>query len=184
MFVDVSAKQHLNIEELLEAVLLTADAALDLRANPDKDARGVAIEANSTVAEAPRRPSWSNREPCASAMRSSLERPRPSAPCSMSMATTSSRRARPVPFRCSASPRSHGLATPSSSPRRPHARQIAEKRKLPTGRPRWPRPASGSPSKTQRGARCGQVDTLNLILKGDVSGSVEALRRLAPDRRG
>ena len=46
MFVDVSAKQHLNIEELLEAVLLTADAALDLRANPDKDARGVAIEAN------------------------------------------------------------------------------------------------------------------------------------------
>ena len=27
-------------------MLLTADAALDLRANPDKDARGVAIEAN------------------------------------------------------------------------------------------------------------------------------------------
>src|SRR5262245_60838446 len=46
MFVDVSAKQNLNIDSLLEAVLLTADAALDLRANPDKDARGVAIEAN------------------------------------------------------------------------------------------------------------------------------------------
>ncbi|MBN9376482.1 MAG: translation initiation factor IF-2, partial [Cellulomonas sp.] len=46
MFVDVSAKQRLGIDELLEAVLLTADAALDLRANPDKDARGVAIEAN------------------------------------------------------------------------------------------------------------------------------------------
>ena len=46
MFVDVSAKQGLNIDELLEAVLLTADAALDLRANPDRDARGVAIEAN------------------------------------------------------------------------------------------------------------------------------------------
>ena len=46
MFVDVSAKQRLNIDGLLEAVLLTADAALDLRANPDKDARGVAIEAN------------------------------------------------------------------------------------------------------------------------------------------
>jgi len=46
MFVDVSAKQNLNIDTLLEAVLLTADAALDLRANPDKDARGVAIEAN------------------------------------------------------------------------------------------------------------------------------------------
>src|SRR6185437_10222577 len=46
MFVDVSAKQRDNIDGLLEAVLLTADAALDLRANPDKDARGVAIEAN------------------------------------------------------------------------------------------------------------------------------------------
>ncbi|MCK6212372.1 translation initiation factor IF-2, partial [Georgenia sp. EYE_87] len=46
MFVDVSAKQRMGIDDLLEAVLLTADAALDLRANPDKDARGVAIEAN------------------------------------------------------------------------------------------------------------------------------------------
>lgn len=46
MFVDVSAKQRTGIRELLEAVLLTADAALDLRANPDTDARGVAIEAN------------------------------------------------------------------------------------------------------------------------------------------
>ena len=46
MFVDVSARQNLNIDELLEAVLLTADAALELKANPDKDARGVAIEAN------------------------------------------------------------------------------------------------------------------------------------------
>ena len=46
MFVDVSAKQGLGIEELLEAVLLTADAALDLRANPHQDAQGVAIEAH------------------------------------------------------------------------------------------------------------------------------------------
>ncbi|WP_314307069.1 translation initiation factor IF-2 [Actinomyces johnsonii] len=45
MFVDISAKQRLHIDELLEAVLLTADAALDLRANPDIDARGVTIEA-------------------------------------------------------------------------------------------------------------------------------------------
>ncbi|ALE05316.1 translation initiation factor IF-2 [Arthrobacter sp. ERGS1:01] len=46
MFVDVSARNNINIEELLEAVLLTADAALDMRANPNKDARGIAIEAN------------------------------------------------------------------------------------------------------------------------------------------
>ena len=44
MFVDVSAKQRKGIHELLEAVLLTADAALELKANPDAAARGVAIE--------------------------------------------------------------------------------------------------------------------------------------------
>ncbi|BAM27703.1 translation initiation factor IF-2 [Corynebacterium ulcerans] len=46
MFVDISAKQNINIDGLLEAVLLTADASLDLRANPDMDAQGVAIEAH------------------------------------------------------------------------------------------------------------------------------------------
>lgn len=46
MFVDVSAKGRTNIDALLEAVLLTADAALDLRANPDMPAQGVAIEAH------------------------------------------------------------------------------------------------------------------------------------------
>ena len=46
MFVNISAKQRTGIRELLEAVLLTADAALILEANPQTDARGVAIEAN------------------------------------------------------------------------------------------------------------------------------------------
>src|SRR5690606_37036851 len=46
MFVDISAKQGTNIDQLLEAILLTADAALDLRANPDMPAQGVAIEAH------------------------------------------------------------------------------------------------------------------------------------------
>jgi translation initiation factor IF-2 len=46
MFVDVSAKAGTGIQELLDAVLLTADAALDLRANPSQDAQGVAIEAH------------------------------------------------------------------------------------------------------------------------------------------
>ena len=46
MFVNISAKQRTGIHELLEAVLLTADAALTLEANPNTDARGVAIEAN------------------------------------------------------------------------------------------------------------------------------------------
>jgi translation initiation factor IF-2 len=46
MFVDISAKLGTNIDQLLEAVLLTADATLDLRANPDMEAQGVAIEAH------------------------------------------------------------------------------------------------------------------------------------------
>ena len=46
MFVDISAKQGTNIGALEEAVLLTADAALDLRANPEMEAQGVAIEAH------------------------------------------------------------------------------------------------------------------------------------------
>lgn len=46
MFVDISAKQGENIESVLEAVVLTADAALDLRANPEQDAQGIAIEAH------------------------------------------------------------------------------------------------------------------------------------------
>ncbi|MET9422969.1 MULTISPECIES: translation initiation factor IF-2 [unclassified Streptomyces] len=46
MFVDISAKQGLNIESLLEAVVLTADASLDLRANPEQDAQGIAIESH------------------------------------------------------------------------------------------------------------------------------------------
>ena len=46
MFVDVSARNNINIDQLLEAILLTADAALELTANPHKAARGVAIEAN------------------------------------------------------------------------------------------------------------------------------------------
>ncbi|GAA2754622.1 translation initiation factor IF-2 [Amnibacterium kyonggiense] len=45
MFVDVSARTGLGIEDLMDAVLLTADAGLDLRSNPNRDARGVAIEA-------------------------------------------------------------------------------------------------------------------------------------------
>ncbi|MGZ4695638.1 MAG: translation initiation factor IF-2, partial [Acidimicrobiales bacterium] len=45
MFVDVSAKAGLGLEELLDAILLTADAALELFADATVDAQGVAIEA-------------------------------------------------------------------------------------------------------------------------------------------
>jgi len=46
LFVDVSARNGTGISDLLEAVVLTADAELDLRANPHQPAQGVAIEAH------------------------------------------------------------------------------------------------------------------------------------------
>ena len=46
MFVDVSAKASLGLDTLLESIVLTADAALDLRANPDQNAEGLSIEAH------------------------------------------------------------------------------------------------------------------------------------------
>ena len=46
IFIDVSAKAGKGIKELIDAILLTADAAIDLRAVADDDARGVAIEAH------------------------------------------------------------------------------------------------------------------------------------------
>ena len=46
MFVDVSAITREGLDRLLEAVVLTADASLDLRANPDMPAQGVSIEAH------------------------------------------------------------------------------------------------------------------------------------------
>ncbi|GAA4562307.1 hypothetical protein GCM10023176_03150 [Micromonospora coerulea] len=46
MFVNVAAKPGIGIEELLEAVLLTADASLELTAPIDGPAQGVAIEAH------------------------------------------------------------------------------------------------------------------------------------------
>jgi len=45
MFVNVSARAGINIDGLLEGILLTADASLDLRANPEQDAQGIIIEA-------------------------------------------------------------------------------------------------------------------------------------------
>ena len=46
MFVDVSAKAGTGLDQLLESIVLTADASLDLRANPDQNAEGLTIEAH------------------------------------------------------------------------------------------------------------------------------------------
>ncbi|MFP5352255.1 MAG: translation initiation factor IF-2 [Actinomycetota bacterium] len=46
VFVDVSAKAGTNLDQLIEMILLTSDVQLDLKANPETHARGVVIEAH------------------------------------------------------------------------------------------------------------------------------------------
>ena len=46
LFVDVSAKTGTGLDDLIESVFLTADAAIDLRAVAAGEARGIAIEAH------------------------------------------------------------------------------------------------------------------------------------------
>ena len=52
-FSQVSAKQQENLGDLLEKILLVADAELDLRANPTADASGVVIESRLDVGRGP-----------------------------------------------------------------------------------------------------------------------------------
>ena len=52
IFVPISAKNHINIENLLEMVLLVADMQ-ELKANPNKQSKGVVIEARLDKAKGP-----------------------------------------------------------------------------------------------------------------------------------
>ena len=52
-FSEVSAKQQTNLADLLEKILLVADAELDLRANAGTDASGVVIESRLDVGRGP-----------------------------------------------------------------------------------------------------------------------------------
>ena len=178
MFVDVSAKQKIGIDILLEAVLLTADAALDLRAIDKKDARGVAIEANLDK----------GRGPVATVLVQSGTLHVGDA----IVAGTAYGRVRAMFDE-------HGETVPEAGPARPvqvlgltsvpragdsflvapddrTARQIAEKREA----------AERAAQLAKRRKRIsledftqaleqGKVETLNMVLKGDVSGAVEAL---------
>jgi len=46
IFVDVSAKERTNLDGLLETIILTTDVEMDLKANPEAMGRGVVIEAH------------------------------------------------------------------------------------------------------------------------------------------
>lgn len=178
MFVDVSAKQNMGIDELLEAVLLTADASLDLRANPDKDARGVAIEANldkgrgsvATVLV------QSGTLHVGDAIVAGTAHGRVRAMFDEhGNALTEAGPARPVQVLGLASVPSAG-DTFLVAPDERTARQIAEKREAAERAALLAkrRKRISLEDFTQALAQ-GKVETLNLVIKGDVSGAVEAL---------
>ena len=178
MFIDVSAKQGLGINELLEAVLLTADASLDLRANPNQDAQGVAIEAHLDR----------GRGPVATVL---VQRG--------TLRAGDSIVAGDAFGRVRAMMDEHGVLVQEATPSRPVqvlgltsvpgagdsflvveedriARQIAERRQA---RERNAQLAQSRGRRTLedflKQMEQGEAQELKLILKGDVSGSVEAL---------
>jgi translation initiation factor IF-2 len=178
MFVDVSAKSELNLDKLLEAIVLTADASLDLRANPDQDAQGLVVEAHLDR----------GRGPVATVLvqRGTLH-------------VGDSIVAGPAFGRVRAMLDEYGNNIEEADPSRPAmvlgltavpgagqnfivvaddrvARQIAEKREA---RERAALQAKRRVRRTledfMASMEKGESQELNLILKGDVSGSVEAL---------
>jgi len=180
MFVDVSARQNIGIQELLDAVLLTADAGLDLRANPDKDARGVAIEARldkgrgavATVLI------QSGTLHVGDAIVAGTAYGRVRAMTDENgVAVKAATPSRPVQVQgLSSVPRAGDTFLVTEEDRT--ARQIAEKREaaernalLAKSRKRI------SLEDFTRALEEGKVESLNLIIKGDVSGAVEALEQ-------
>lgn len=178
MFIDVSALNNLGITELLDAVLLTADAGLDLRANPNKDARGVAIEAKldkgrgavatvliqsgtlrvgdaivaGTAYGRVRAMHDENGDP--------VEEAAPSRPVQVQGLSTV--------------PRAGDTFLVTEEDRT--ARQIAEKREAVERNAQLAKARKRiSLEDFTRALEEGKVDSLNLIIKGDVSGAVEAL---------
>ncbi|WP_053354134.1 translation initiation factor IF-2 [Leucobacter musarum] len=178
MFVDVSAKNNVGINDLLDAVLLTADAGLDLRANPDKDARGVAIEAKldkgrGSVATVLIQ-SGTLRVGDAIVAGTAYGRVRAMTD-ENGEAVAEALPSRPVQVQgLSSVPRAGDNFIVTSEDRT--ARQIAEKREaaernamLAKARKRI------SLEEFTKALEDGKVESLNLIIKGDVSGAVEAL---------
>ena len=178
MFVDVSAKQRQGIDELLEAVLLTADAALDLRANPDKDARGVAVEANldrgrgavATVLV------QSGTLHVGDAIVAGTAHGRVRAMFDEhGNSLTEAPPARPVQvLGLTSVPRAGDTFLVAPDDRT--ARQIAEKREAAERAAQLAKRRKRiSLEDFTKALEQGKVETLNLVLKGDVSGAVEAL---------
>ena len=178
MFVDVSALKGDGIDKLLDAVLLTADAALDLRANPDRAARGVAIEANldkgrgsvATVLIQSGTLEVGNAIVAGAAygrVRAMFDENGDP----VKFATPS----RPVQvLGLQSVPRAGDTFVVAEDERQ--ARQIAEKREAADRNALLARTRKKlSLEDFTQALEDGKVESLNLIIKGDVSGAVEAL---------
>ena len=175
IFVDVSAKNGTGIDALIDSILLTADAAIDLRAIADDVARGVAIEAHLDRGRGPvatvlvQRGTLNVGDAIVAggafgrvrAMMDEFGKP-------VEFAGPS----RPVQVLGFTSVPSAGDSFMVASDDRT-ARQIAEKRQAAE------RHAALSKARKKVSLEDfmeqSKVTSLNLILKGDVSGSVEAL---------
>ena len=178
MFVNISAKQRTGIRELLEAVLLTADAALTLEANPNTDARGVAIEANLDKGRGAVATMLVQRGTLhvgdSLVVGSSYGRVRAmfdDAGHDVSEAGPST----PVAvLGLTSVPRAGDSFLVASDDRT--ARQIADKREAVERQAMLAkRRKRVSLEDFDKVLAEGEVDTLNLVIKGDVSGAVEAL---------
>ncbi len=178
MFVDVSALKGAGLDKLLDAVLLTADAALDLRANPDKAARGVAIEANldkgrGAVATVLIQ-SGTLRVGDAIVAGASHGRVRAMFD-ENGGAVLEAGPSRPVQvLGLQSVPRAGDKFVVAEDERQ--ARQIAEKREAADRNALLARTRKKmSLEDFTKALEDGKVESLNLIIKGDVSGAVEAL---------
>ena len=179
-FAEVSAKQQTNLDELLEKVLLVADAELDLRANAKADASGPIIESRLDV----------GRGPVATML---VQRGTLHVGDAIVAGDASGQGARALrlpgregqgggPGRAGRDPR----LRPSAGRRR--ARRVVEHERAGEGPRREARRAAppraaraaleAAASRSRRSStqmQAGAVQDLNLVLKGDVQGSVEAL---------
>jgi translation initiation factor IF-2 len=178
MFVDVSARNNIGIQDLLDAVLLTADAGLDLRANPNKDARGVAIEAKldkgrGAVATVLIQ-SGTLRVGDAIVAGTAYGRVRAMAD-ENGEPVFEAAPSRPVQVQgLSSVPRAGDTFLVTEEDRT--ARQIAEKREAAERNAQLAKARKRiSLEDFTRALEEGKVEALNLIIKGDVSGAVEAL---------
>jgi len=178
MFVDVSALTGKGIPELLDAVLLTADAALDLRANPHKDARGVAIEANldkgrgSVATVLVQSGTLEVGDPIvAGAAHGRVRAMFDENGNAVDKATPS----RPVQvLGLQSVPRAGDTFVVAEDERQ--ARQIAEKREAADRNALLAKTRKRiSLEDFTKALEDGKVEALNLVIKGDVSGAVEAL---------